>query len=313
LITKSFKEYSSIEGSVVTIGTFDGIHLGHQDIIHKLQEISNKKKLKSIVLSFSPHPKIVLQNNTDIKLINTLDEKVEILKKYNIDYFIIKEFTKEFSRLTALEFVRDILVNTLNAKHLIVGYDHHFGRNRGANIIQLREFGEIYDFEVTEISPRKINDISISSTKIRALLKEGKIDYANKYLDEYFVLTGMVVKGMGRGKLLGFPTANIKIKDEHKLIPNNGVYIVASCIDSKIYYGMMNIGKNPTFIDKNQSIEIHFFDLDYDIYDKNITIKLIKRIRDEKKFNSPELLRDQLELDRDFSLKHLEENEIEIK
>jgi len=254
-----------------------------------------------------------LQNNTDIKLINTLDEKVEILKKYNIDYFIIKEFTKEFSRLTALEFVRDILVNTLNAKHLIVGYDHHFGRNRGANIIQLREFGEIYDFEVTEISPRKINDISISSTKIRALLKEGKIDYANKYLDEYFVLTGMVVKGMGRGKLLGFPTANIKIKDEHKLIPNNGVYIVASCIDSKIYYGMMNIGKNPTFIDKNQSIEIHFFDLDYDIYDKNITIKLIKRIRDEKKFNSPELLRDQLELDRDFSLKHLEENEIEIK
>ncbi len=313
MITKSFKEYNSIEGSVVTIGTFDGIHLGHQDIIHKLQEISNKKKLKSIVLSFVPHPKIVLQNSTDIKLINTLDEKVEILKKYNIDYFIIKEFTKKFSRLTALEFVRDILVNTLNAKHLIVGYDHHFGRNRGANIIQLKEFGEIYDFEVTEISPRKINDISISSTKIRALLKEGKIDYANKYLDEYFVLTGMVVKGMGRGKLLGFPTANIKIKDEHKLIPNNGVYIVASCIDSKIYYGMMNIGKNPTFIDKNQSIEIHFFDLDYDIYDKNITIKLIKRIRDEKKFNSPELLRDQLELDRDFSLKHLEENEIEIK
>ena len=313
MITKSFKEYNSIEGSVVTIGTFDGIHLGHQDIIHKLQEISNKKKLKSIVLSFSPHPKIVLQNNTDIKLINTLDEKVEILKKYNIDYFIIKEFTKKFSRLTALEFVRDILVNTLNAKHLIIGYDHHFGRNRGANIIQLREFGEIYDFEVTEISPRKINDISISSTKIRALLKEGKIDYVNKYLDEYFVLTGVVVKGMGRGKLLGFPTANIKIKDEHKLIPNNGVYIVASCLDSKTYYGMMNIGKNPTFIDKKQSIEIYFFDLDYDIYDKNITIKLIKRIRDEKKFNSPELLRDQLELDRDFSLKHLEENEIEIK
>ena len=313
MITKSFKEYNSIEGSVVTIGTFDGIHLGHQDIIHNLKEISNKKKLKSIVLSFFPHPKIVLQNSTDIKLINTLDEKVEILKKYNIDYFIIKEFTKEFSRLTALAFVRDILVNTLNAKHLIVGYDHHFGRNRVANIIQLREFGEIYDFEVTEISPRKINDISISSTKIRALLKEGKIDCANKYLDEYFVLTGMVVKGMGRGKLLGFPTANIKIKDEHKLIPNKGVYIVASCIDSKIYYGMMNIGKNPTFIDKNQSIEIHFFDLDYDIYNKNITIKLIKRIRDEKKFNSPELLRDQLELDRDFSLKHLEENEIEIK
>ena len=226
---------------------------------------------------------------------------------------MIHEFTKKFSRIKPVNFVRDILVEQLNVHTLVIGYDHHFGRNRVANIIQLREFGEIYDFEVTEISPRKINDISISSTKIRALLKEGKIDCANKYLDEYFVLTGMVVKGMGRGKLLGFPTANIKIKDEHKLIPNKGVYIVASCIDSKIYYGMMNIGKNPTFIDKNQSIEIHFFDLDYDIYNKNITIKLIKRIRDEKKFNSPELLRDQLELDRDFSLKHLEENEIEIK
>ena len=313
MITKSFKEYNSIESSVVTVGTFDGIHIGHQDILCKLQEISNKKKLKSIVLSFFPHPKIVLQNSKNIKLINTIDEKVEILKKYNIDYFIIKEFTKEFSRLTALEFIRDILVNTLNAKHLIVGYDHRFGRNRDANIIQLREFGEIYDFEVTEILPRKINDISISSTKIRDLLKEGNIDYVNKYLNEYFVLTGKVVKGMGRGKLLGFPTANVKIKGEYKLIPNNGVYIVASSIDSETYYGMMNIGKNPTFTDKNQSIEINFFDLDYDIYDKNITIKLIKRIRDEKKFNSPELLREQLELDRDFTSKYLEENEIEIK
>ena len=313
MITKSFKEYNSIEGSVVTVGTFDGIHLGHQDIIYKLQEISNKKKLKSIVLSFFPHPKIVLQNSKDIKLINTIEEKVDILKKYNIDYFIVKKFTKEFSRLTALEFVRDILVNTLNAKHLIVGYDHHFGRNRNANIIQLREFGDIYDFEITEIPPRKINNISISSTKIRDLLKEGNIDSANKYLDEYFVLTGMVIKGKGRGKLLGFPTANIKIKDEYKLIPNNAVYIVSSYIDSKIYYGMMNIGKNPTFPDKKKSIEVHFFDLDYNIYNKNISIKLIKRIRDEKKFNSPELLREQLELDRDFTSKYLEENEIEIK
>ena len=159
MITKQFKEYNSVEPSVVTVGTFDGIHLGHQDIINKLQEISKIKKLKSIVLSFFPHPKIVLQNNSDIMLINSLDEKIDILKKHNIDYFVIKDFDIAFSRLTAIEFVRDILVNTLNAKHIIVGYDHHFGRNRDASIIQLKEFGDLYEFDVTELSPRKLNDV----------------------------------------------------------------------------------------------------------------------------------------------------------
>ena len=209
--------------------------------------ISNKKKLKSIILSFSPHPKIVLKNSSDIMLINSMDEKVDILNKYNLDYFLIKEFTIEFSRLTALEFVRDILVNKLNVKHIIVGYDHHFGRNRDASIIQLKEFGELYNFEITEIKPKKVNNNSVSSTKIRNLLLDGNLELANKYLDSYFSLTGLVIKGMGRGKNLGFPTANIKINDEYKLIPRNGVYIVKSLIDSIIYFGMMNIGENPTF------------------------------------------------------------------
>jgi len=313
LIIKKFKEYNCVEPSVVTVGTFDGIHLGHQDIINKLQEISKTKTLKSIVLSFLPHPKIVLQNSSDIMLINSLDEKVNTLKKYNIDYFVIKDFDITFSRLTALEFVRDILVNKLNVKHIIVGYDHHFGRNRDAGIIQLKEFGDVYEFDVTELSPRKLNNVSISSTKIRELLLLGNIELANKYLNDYFMLTGIVVKGMGRGKNLGFPTANIKIVDDNKLIPKNGVYIVASKIDSKTYYGMMNIGNNPTFKDKKKSIEIHFFDLNYSIYDKRITIKIIKRIRDEKQFKTPELLINQLKKDRKISLEFTYKNKIEIE
>ncbi len=313
MITKKFKEYNCTEPSVVTVGTFDGIHLGHQDIINKLQEISKTKILKSIVLSFLPHPKIVLQNSSDIMLINSLDEKVNTLKKYNIDYFVIKDFDIAFSRLTALEFVRDVLVNKLNAKHIIVGYDHHFGRNRDASIIQLKEFGYVYEFDVTELSPRKLNNVSISSTKIRELLLIGNIELANKYLNDYFMLTGIVVKGMGRGKNLGFPTANIRTVDDNKLIPKNGVYIVASKIDSKTYYGMMNIGNNPTFKDKKKSIEIHFFDLNYSIYDKRITIKIIKRIRDEKQFKTPELLINQLKKDRKISLEFTYKNKIEIE
>ena len=245
-------------------------------------------------------------------LINSMDEKVDILNKYNVDYFLIKEFTIEFSRLTALEFVRDILVNKLNVKHIIVGYDHHFGRNRDASIIQLKEFGELYNFEITEIKPKKVNNNSVSSTKIRNLLLDGNLELANKYLDSYFSLTGLVIKGMGRGKNLGFPTANIKINDEYKLIPRNGVYIVKSLIDSIIYFGMMNIGENPTFDDKNKSIEIYFFELDYNIYDKKIKINILNRIRNEKKFKSPEFLMEQLKIDRDYSLKYIDENKIEI-
>ena len=312
MITQNLKEYNSTEPSVITVGTFDGIHIGHKEIINELCLISKKKKLKSIILSFSPHPKIVLQNSSDIMLINSMDEKIDILNKYNVDCFLIKEFTIEFSRLTALEFVRDILVNKLNVKHIIVGYDHHFGRNRDASIIQLKEFGELYNFEITEIKPKKVNNNSVSSTKIRNLLLDGNLELANKYLDSYFSLTGLVIKGMGRGKNLGFPTANIKINDEYKLIPRNGVYIVKSLIDSIIYFGMMNIGENPTFDDKNKSIEIHFFELDYNIYDKKIKINILNRIRNEKKFKSPEFLMEQLKIDRDYSLKYIDENKIEI-
>jgi len=312
LITKKFIEYISTEPAVITVGTFDGIHLGHKEIINELCRISYKKKLKSIVLSFSPHPKIILQNTSEVMLINSMDEKINILNKYNIDYFLIKEFTIEFSRLTALEFVRDILVNKLNVKHIIVGYDHHFGRNRNASIVELKELGELFNFEITEVKPKKVNDNSVSSTKIRNLLLDGNIELANKYLDYYFTISGLVVKGMGRGKNLGFPTANIKIINQYKLIPRDGVYIVKSIIKSKIYFGMMNIGENPTFKDKGKSIEVHFFNLEYNIYDKKIQIQILNKIRDEKKFKSPELLMNQLKIDKEYTLKYIDESKIEL-
>jgi riboflavin kinase/FMN adenylyltransferase len=279
LIRENLQDYNSTKPSVVTIGTFDGVHIGHTKIINQLITISLKNNLTSILLSFFPHPKMVLQNDNELKLINTIQEKEGLLNSLNLDYLIIKEFTKEFSRLSALEFVRDILVNKLNAKHIIIGYDHHFGRNRTANIEQLKEFGELYDFKVTEILAQDIDDIAISSTKIRKALINGEIKLANKFLGYNFFFNGDVVHGNNIGKTISFPTANIKVDQPYKLIPKNGVYIVKTIIDNQITFGMMNIGYNPTFNGKQKSIEIHFLNFNKNIYHKNLTIEMIMRIR----------------------------------
>ena len=290
---------------MITIGTFDGVHIGHKKIINQLTSISSKNNLISILLSFFPHPKMVLQNDKELKLINTIQEKEGLLNSLNLDYLIIKEFTKEFSRLSALEFVRDILVNKLNAKHIIIGYDHHFGRNRTANIEQLKEFGELYDFKVTEILAQDIDDIAISSTKIRKSLINGEITLANKFLGYNFFFSGNVVHGNNIGKTISFPTANIKIDAPYKLVPKNGVYIVKTIIDNQITFGMMNIGYNPTFNGKQKSIEIHFMNFNKNIYDKTLTIEMILRIRNEIKFNSVDDLKKQLEQDKLSTLNYI--------
>jgi riboflavin kinase/FMN adenylyltransferase len=290
---------------VITIGTFDGVHIGHKKIINQLTSISSKNNLISILLSFFPHPKMVLQNDKELKLINTIQEKEGLLNSLNLDYLIIKEFTKEFSRLSALEFVRDILVNKLNAKHIIIGYDHHFGRNRTANIEQLKEFGELYDFKVTEILAQDIDDIAISSTKIRKALINGEITLANKFLGYNFFFSGNVVHGNNIGKTISFPTANIKIDAPYKLVPKNGVYIVKTTIDNQITFGMMNIGYNPTFNGKQKSIEIHFINFNKNIYDKTLTIEMILRIRNEIKFNTVDDLKKQLEQDKLSTLNYI--------
>ena len=291
-------DYDQIKESIVTIGTFDGVHLGHQKIINKLIGIANEERLQALVLTFFPHPRTIVQEDASIKLINSIDEKAGLMKSYGVDHLVVKEFTKEFSRLTALEYVRDVLVNKLHVKHIIVGYDHHFGRNRTANINDLKEYGAFYGFKVTEIDAHEVGDVAVSSTKIRAALTKGDIITANHFLGYNFMLTGLVVKGQGLGKTIQFPTANLKIEESYKLIPKKGVYLVQSVIDAQLVYGMMNIGTNPTVSDADKiSVEVFFFDFDQSIYGQVLIIQLLDRIRDEIKFPKIEDLKLQLESD----------------
>ncbi|WP_370225970.1 bifunctional riboflavin kinase/FAD synthetase [Mesoflavibacter sp.] len=291
--------------TVLTIGTFDGVHIGHQKIIKRLVEISEIKNLTPSLLTFFPHPRMVLQKDANIKLINTIDEKKDILKQFGISNLVIKEFTKEFSRLTAEDFVKNILVDHLKAKHIIIGYDHHFGRNRNANIEDLKQFGKDFDFEVEEISKQDINDVAVSSTKIRAALQEGNIKTANTYLGYNFMLTGKVIDGKKLGQTINYPTANLHIEETYKLIPKHGVYIVKSIIDNITVYGMMNIGHNPTVNGKHQTIETHFFDFNNDLYGQNLKIELLQRLRDEQKFNSVQELQSQLHIDKNNALEFI--------
>lgn len=296
---KTAADYKQIKSSVITIGTFDGVHIGHQQIIHRLVDTARKNDLQALVLTFFPHPRMVIQNDSNIKLINTIDEKAKQLEQLGVDHLVVKEFTKSFSRLTALEYVRDILVNKLKVKHIIVGYDHHFGRNRTANINELKEFGAFYDFEVTEIEPQEVDDVAVSSTKIRSAILEGKIPTANKFLGYNFMLTGTVIKGKGLGKTLDFPTANIQIEAAYKLIPKHGVYVVKSQIKGVEVFGMMNIGKNPTVSEGNQTkIEVHFFDFSANLYGAVLKIELLDYLRSEIKFPNIEALKLQLEKDK---------------
>ena len=292
-------DYKQIKSSVITIGTFDGVHVGHQQIIHRLVDTARKNDLQALVLTFFPHPRMVIQNDANIKLINTIDEKAKQLEQLGVDHLVVKEFTKSFSRLTALEYVRDILVNKLKVKHIIVGYDHHFGRNRTANINELKEFGSFYDFEVTEIEPQEVDDVAVSSTKIRSAILKGNIPTANKFLGYNFMLTGTVIKGKGLGKTLDFPTANIQIEVAYKLIPKHGVYVVKSQIKGVEVFGMMNIGKNPTVSEGNQTkIEVHFFDFSANLYGAVLKIELLDHLRSEIKFPNIEALKLQLEKDK---------------
>ena len=309
---KSAADYDQIKDSVVTIGTFDGVHRGHQKIIKRLVTIADTEQLQALVLTFFPHPRMVVQKDSSIKLINTIDEKANLIQDLGVDHLVVKAFTKEFSRLTALEYVRDVLVNTLHVKHIIVGYDHHFGRNRTANIKDLKEYGAFYGFKVTEIDAQEVGDVAVSSTKIRTALKEGAIKEANQFLGYPFMLNGTVIKGKGLGKTIQFPTANLKIEEPYKLIPKKGVYLVQALIEKELVYGMLNIGTNPTVSSANTlSIEVFFFNFNKNLYDTELHIQLLDRIRDEIKFTDLEALKTQLERDQQTAqtkIAHLTKN-----
>ena len=296
-------EFSKPLGNtVITIGTFDGVHIGHRKIIKRIVESAENSALESAVLTFFPHPRMVLQKEVGIQLINTIEERKNILLKTGIDHLFVYPFTQEFSRLTAQEYIEQILVKKLNAKKVIIGYDHRFGRNRNADIEDLKQYGKKYGFTVEEISKQEVDEIAVSSTKIRAALEEGEIEKANTYLGSKFLLSGSIVKGKGLGKGLGFPTANLKVEEDYKLIPQTGVYVVRSIIDSEEVFGMMNIGYNPTVGGSEKTIETYFFNLDKNLYGKNIQIEMLKRIREEKKFSSVEQLVEAMKEDQEFSL-----------
>ena len=307
-IIRSITAFNSSEKTIVTIGTFDGIHIGHQKILKDLIKTAKKEGKKSVLLTFFPHPRMVLQKDNKILLLNTIEEKSGLLEKMGLDYLIIHPFSKEFSRLTALDFVRDILVNKLNTSRLIIGYDHHFGKNREGNIHQLKEYSLLYDFKVEEIPAQDIDDVSVSSTKIRTALKKGNLKTANNYLGYHYMLNGTVVSGKKLGGTIGFPTANLEIKEPYKLIPKTGVYIIKTHINTVLYTGIMNIGFNPTVLGKHQTIEAHLFDFNEDLYGKEIMIEFIYFLREEHKFKSVKELVVQLNIDKENAISYLSNN-----
>lgn len=302
----SINDFQFTKKTILTLGTFDGVHLGHGKILERLTQSTENGEYESLVLTFFPHPRMVLKGHSDVKLLNTLSEKIDLLGKIGIQNLVIHPFDESFSKLTAEEFVKTVLVNQFHIQKIIIGHDHRFGRNRTANIDDLIAFGKQYGFEVEQISVQEIDAVSISSTKIRNALTEGNMALANEFLGYEYFLTGTVLKGKQLGRSIGFPTANLHIEENYKLIPRNGVYVVKSNIDQKTIFGMMNIGFNPTVAGENLSIEIHFFDFEADLYDQEISVSILEYLRPEQKFDSVELLKQQLEKDKNTACNYIE-------
>ena len=301
-IFRSIEDYNLNQRTILTIGTFDGVHEGHKKILNKLISSSKKKNLSSVVLTFFPHPRIILNKYNEVKMIDTLDEKIKAFEKLGIENLIIHPFDKSFSLLSADQFIKDYLIEKLKINHIIIGYDHRFGKGREASVDDLKKYGESFDFIVEEIKAHEVESIAVSSTKIRDSIISGKLDKSAKFLGRSFKLTGKVVKGDGLGKQINYPTANIYVEENYKIIPKDGVYFIKTLIDDNEFHGMMNIGHRPTIGENKKSIEVHLFDFDNDIYDKTISVDVLLKIRDEIKFSSIEALKEQLKKDETYCI-----------
>ncbi|MFT5916346.1 MAG: riboflavin kinase/FMN adenylyltransferase [Flammeovirgaceae bacterium] len=299
------ENFQKLERAIVTSGTFDGVHIGHQKILKRLTQVAEIENGESVVLTFWPHPRLVLfPEQTDLKLLSDLDEKAVLLEKFGIDHLVVIKFDKEFSKTTSQEFIHDILVDKIGTHRLVIGYDHKFGRNREGGFDYLKENSAQFGFEVEEIPRQDIDDVGVSSTKVRKALLKGEVETANSYLNSEYMLTGTVVKGKQIGRTIGYPTANVAVSNPNKLIPENGIYAIRAEVRGKLHNGMLYIGTRPTLGDKlEQSIEANLFDFSADIYDEKIRIFFLKTLRGDQKFDGLESLKKQLDLDKEMALK----------
>lgn len=297
-IYHSIEDFPSDVNTIVTIGTFDGVHKGHQIIINRINEIAKKEAMESVVLTFYPHPRhVIYPDDQDLRLIHTLEEKIEALITTGVQNLVLHKFTKEFSRTESVNFIRDFLVTKLNMKYMVVGFDHHFGKNRQGTFDNLIELSDAYGFKIEKIKPQNIGEVTISSTKIRNAILEGDCKKANTYLSANFSITGKVVQGNKIGSSIGYPTANIEIENQWKILPKNGVYAVKILLKNQQYFGMLNLGNRPSISDDSFAIEVHLFDFNATIYNEELKIEFIQRIRDEKHFLDLEKLKSQLKID----------------
>ncbi len=301
----NIEDFKNVNKPIITVGTFDGVHIGHQRIIKRLEEIADKTKGETVLLTFFPHPRMILfPDSHGLKLINTLSEKIALLEQFGLDHLIILPFDKSFSQTEPEDYVKNFLIDKINLHTIVIGYDHQFGKNRKGNLSLLNKLAPKYNFRVEEISAQEIDEIKVSSTKIRHAITNGDIRVATQYLNHNFTLEGKVVEGKRIGRTIGYPTANIEMEFDYKIVPAKGVYVIQSVIDGEQYNGMLNIGNRPTVAkEDNVTIEAHFFDLNKDLYDKTISIVFIEKLRNEMKFNSLDELKNQLHNDKINSLR----------
>ncbi|TKC03747.1 bifunctional riboflavin kinase/FAD synthetase [Pedobacter frigoris] len=302
-IYHNFSEFKKLNNAVATIGTFDGVHYGHQKIIKRLFELAKSNGGESVILTFFPHPRMIIDpENQDLKMINTIHEKAKILEELGVDHLIITPFTRDFSNLSPEEYIKNILVDTIGIKHLIVGYDHRFGKDRKGGLKELEDLSEVLEYKIEEIPEQDIDDVAVSSTKIRKALLNGEVALAANYLGYNFSLSGRVIKGDKIGRTIGFPTANLFVEETYKLIPSDGIYAVTVRMEEGFFKGMAYIGQRPTINGMTRNIEVNIFDFNKEIYGQDITMTFLEFLRHDVKFTGLEALKEQLQKDKEDTL-----------